>query len=883
MHTAVYSMSSVSRLFLYAMLVAVLVLGCSNEPLPEQRQADLALQRAQQALGQERYRESRRLLFSALTLDRRLGRMRQVGEELRLLGEAFASVADYDSALIFYQQAIEQYKSLADRNSVRSLTLDIASLYRWMGEERTAFTMYTEALRLANVFNDKEGAREIQRAMLPACRQLENAEEESRILTDLLDYYTVSGDAGKQAGMYLEVGVSKLQRWDYNRALENLLRALTLAEQAHDSVLAINVLLKLAVTYGELGKITESFQAYTEGLKRSDITRGVERLRLEMLVRVGDTYLMSGQYGEARRFYHAALSAAMSRQNTLAEGYLFIQLGHCDLHTDAAAAEKNYESALELFDGVSYPPGSSYAAFSLGVAAQRTSHYSEALQHFKQAVEQSEASLWRQPGNELFRSSEETFFRANQTALYDGIIELLLQLGRNDEAFWYVERKHGRELFDELSAFNLQTHDTHVDSLLRIYKHARALHIGAERQLAQVLTNGFHNREMIREIHKNREQASKAITEVGSRMTEINPSFQLAVSISNIGLVEAQKLLPQGTALVEPVPTNRSLFTFIVTNKGSTTVVAAIPKARVQAMAQEFLEHVRLRGVYADSAAELVKPIDKRLQESIVALYGAFVQPIERSLPPVTKLIVVPQREFSAVPLHVLRRSLLGTGPQYMCEQYLISYLPAAVGLALSAAQSRTRRVPAATASDIVALGHPGETAWDVEYELRDIRAFDKEARLYFNQRATLATLQKESAAVVHLAAEFRFNDQAPGNAYLVLSDGKSLGSIRHVSWGELCTLPPFGTVILSDLSNDAPRAVPALPLLFLMNGTSSVVLNAFTPSRKAKKLFGEQFYTAFLAGQTGQVAFRQAQLEMIKTPNYTWPYLWGSFCLWGK
>jgi CHAT domain-containing protein len=67
------------------------------------------------------------------------------------------------------------------------------------------------------------------------------------------------------------------------------------------------------------------------------------------------------------------------------------------------------------------------------------------------------------------------------------------------------------------------------------------------------------------------------------------------------------------------------------------------------------------------------------------------------------------------------------------------------------------------------------------------------------------------------------------------------------------------------------------------MNGTSSVVLNAFAPSRKAKKQFGEQFYTAFLAGQPGQAAFRQAQLEMLRNPDYASPYLWGSLCLWGK
>jgi CHAT domain-containing protein len=860
--------------------------GCSREASPEEKEADLAFQRAQLALGQGRYHEARILLFSALPVDTRFGHTRRVAEEERMLGEIYGAFARFDSALVFYTRARDQLKSVADREAVRGLTLEIAALYRLMGSERTALSIYNEALRLADVFDDRKGKEQIQWAVLPTLRDLEETDEETQILTELLNLSTSSGDAGMQAKVYFATGLAQSHRRDTKGALENLLRALTLAEQARDSILAITVLSELGNLYDEMGKPVESFQSYAEGLQRTDVTTGTGTVRQEMLIRVGDVYVRERQFGEARRFYRAALKSAIEKGNKLAEGYLFVQLGHCDLPTSLESAVQNFQSALDLFQGVSYAPGSAYALYSLALASQKAGRLVDAVGYLKSAAEQEDASLWVRTGSEFFRASERAVLHSYRPSAYDAIIELLLQIGRNDEAFWYAERKNTRALFDQVSSLGIRTNVGFLDSLLERFDQARSWRIGGERQLAQMLAGGLSNRELLKEIQTSLGRAQELLEETGSRIVSADGLLQPAVGFSNVGVAEVQQLLPDGSALVFPVSTRRTLYTFVVTNRGTATAVAAASEEKVRAQIRRFDESINLRRDFADSSVAQVKSVDWELGKSVAALYGLFLQPVDRLLSSVDQIIIVPQPEFASIPMHALRRSAISSASPYLVERFSVRYLPTASALRFSRLRAqgvRLQKPAGGETGDVVAVGYSGGTRWDVEYELRDIRAFYKDARLFFNQQATLKTLQKERGKLLHLAAAFHESERTEGNAYVVLSDGKGINSMRRVLLGELCTIVPFPTVIISDVGKTAPRLDPLQPLLFLMNGSGTVILNGFATTRKAKKYFGEMFYTARLAGQTSQAAFRQAQLAMIKNAEYSSPFLWGGFFLWGE
>jgi CHAT domain-containing protein len=233
-------------------------------------------------------------------------------------------------------------------------------------------------------------------------------------------------------------------------------------------------------------------------------------------------------------------------------------------------------------------------------------------------------------------------------------------------------------------------------------------------------------------------------------------------------------------------------------------------------------------------------------------------------------IVVPPGEEFLP---HALKKE--GQGNRHVIEQFPVTYLPSLAFL--------KSPIPIPKGAELVAgLGFPGSTTWDVEYELRDIRACYKDAALYFNGQAALSTLQTLRADVLHLALDTRVSATTPGNSSITLTDGKTPPLPRTVLMGDVFSGATCATTVISQLRDNADLDNTILPGVFLLNGSSTVVTNVLAASRKAKKFFGEVFYTSLQAGTTSRAAARQVQLDMLRNPEYQQVWLWAPFTVWG-
>jgi CHAT domain-containing protein len=366
-----------------------------------------------------------------------------------------------------------------------------------------------------------------------------------------------------------------------------------------------------------------------------------------------------------------------------------------------------------------------------------------------------------------------------------------------------------------------------------------------------------------------------AMAEAAATVVKLKKSLEPFVRVTSVSVSEVQKALPPGTALVEHALARRALYALVITNARSNVFVSAFEKDRVYDLSKEFVNLLRLRESYEDSTRAQQEAIDQRLRELNSPLYDAFIRPIENAVGGVAGLLIVPPRELPALPLHALDRGRL-RGGGYVAELHTVSYLPSAASLLLP-------RPLLGPVKETVALGYPGGTAWDVEYELRDIRAFFKDVRLYFEQNASLVTMQTERGDLLHLALRFHFNDERPENSYVILPDSRTADVARHVPLAELLTIHPFPTIVVSDLDDARTGVRPAEAYVFLAGGTQEVVFTSEPLSRKTKKYFGEVFYTALLTGVNSRVAYKKAQSDMIKSKDFGSPAAWAPFVLWGK
>ena len=857
------------------LVAACAAAGCGGGPTPEQLRADSELVQAKGALARADSRAARGHLFEALALDDALNRRARVAEEARMLGDIDAAGARPDSAFYWYARSQAEFHGLADRSGARDITLRVAALHRTMGEERRALAMYIEALRLARVFHDDEGVRDIEWAMLPCARVLDETDQEADIVRDLLQAYTAAGDLSRQAAVELASGDNRAALRQFDRGTEDYLRALMLSEQGGDSLLAVRAALRIAMSFEATGRLRDALTNYAECLRRADRTRGAAVLRQEALVRVGNLYLRGRQFTEAYRFFRAAYSSARLAGDSVAVGYLLLQLGACSAETARDSALRLYRAGAAVFRSIDAPAGLAYASLCTGTLLLRANQPNDALSYFKRGIDQSEAAAAPRAEDDIWLSCEQAYLGARRTPWYDETIDILLQLGRYEEAFWYADRRRSRELFTVLGALDPRVRSDTLRALIGAFQDARSRVIGAERRALELAAGGNMDRAQVEQVKAERERARSAMNSAAEAVARRDRLLEPFVRTGSVGIADVQRVLPPSRALVEPLLTRRSLYTFVVTSAKAGVYVAAFEKDRVFDIAREYADLLRLRQSYEDSTDEQRAPMDARLKELAPQLYEAFMQPIDGAIAGIAELDVVLPRDVAQLPLHTLFRGARRTGG-YVAEQHQVCYVPSAGSLLL-------QRKPPAAVQTVVGLGCPGGTDWDVEYELRDIRAFYKEVRLYFEAQASLGTLQRENEDLLHLAVRIRFNDQRPGNSYAVLADSESPEILRHVMLGDLLSIATPRSVVVSDLDGARLGVRPAEPWLFFAGGAQDVVFTSWVPTRKGKKYFGELFYTALLAGADVPGAFRKAELGMINAGEYSSPAIWGAFTLWER
>jgi CHAT domain-containing protein len=855
------------RWSLLALLLALI--GCTRGPNPEESAADRLLSDARALQERGDPEGARRGYARALAADEHLGRGARIGEELAALAGLAAGRADFDSAFFFYGRAIQQYRDLAQRDETRRLTVAVATLHRRLGQEHLAYNLLAEALRLARVFHDSVGVRQIELALLPSYRILDLHDEESEAINDLLR--ASAGESGRLATITDEVGKTLFFRRDYARAAEHFLRASTLASQSGDSLLASEALLQAGVALEAVGRTAEAFQVYSDAMKRTEATTGASSIRGELLTRVGNAYVRSRLFAQAKRFYEAALTSALKAGNKLEESYLALQLALCDADVDPAGSLRACKSVADFFRSMAYARGLSYALLCVGTVQERTQKTGEALQAYRSAVEQLEASrAWK--GEDLYADCVRAFFGTARAVPYDALLDLLLRTGEYEEAFVLAQRKRAWEIRLMFGVEELSASAGSASPALHALGEAVAARVGAERQMASILENFPRKRVLAEAVRGALERSNLALAQKTGEVARAEARLEPYVQLSAVTRADLQRRLGNARALVWYIPTNRSLYMYVVSSSRVSVQVAALDRTQLHALVEELDRALRGAEAYGDSVSKVQALPDAHTQEVLRQLYEAFVRPLESDLAGTSEVLLVLPQEFPSLPVHALRRSSI-PGTPYFAEQKLVSYLPSALWV-------RDRGEAEGPVKEVVGLGFAGTTAWDVEYELRDIRAFYKEARLYFGEQATMNSLRGEKGDLLHLAIEVRFPDQAPWNAAMLFSDGQSLTTTK-VPLADLLGLPHFPVFVLSNLAPDEPGVPDAVAPLVLSNGARCVVVNTLTPSRKMKKFFGEAFYTSLLGGMTPARAFQKAQGEMIRNPEFSSPLVWSSYFLW--
>lgn len=624
------------------------------------------------------------------------------------------------------------------------------------------------------------------------------------------------------------------------------------------------------------------------------------------LVNLGQAAAARGARPEARR----RLERALAIQTRLVPGSLALcetltQLGELMAdEADLAGAEAVHRRALAL--RAQLAPGSTLEAEShhaLAGVALRAGRPAAALEAELRALEALDAQSARLGGSHEARAR----YLARYAGWYREAIDLLLRLGRPEEAFHVLERSRARGLLALLAERDLVFDDVPAD-LARLQRATDAEHDRLLAELAELSGEGDDEpraalRRRLDAVRLRQEELRADVRRAAPRLASLRYPEPL-------DLAATRQVLDPGTLLLSYSLGEPSSVVF-ATGPGALDFAAFdidSGAAALQAGVEAFRGQI-LRGRAGGGEARL-----RLLAQSLgTRLLGPVADLVARA----ERVVIVPDG-----PLHVLPFAALADPGGGTTFHWLVEGRPVHVVSSASVlAQLRKQRPARTDELTLAAFGNPdysaraaGPTARaesrdsrpgthasrlsplpGTRAEVEHLRAlFPERARVFLGPEATEEQVKAlgDSARLIHFACHGLLDSRFPLESALALSfparaaAGRENGLLQaweifeHVRLdADLVTLSACET----DLGEkQGGEGLLGLRRAFHFAGARNVVASLWSVDDDATATLMERFYRAIRSDARIDEALRQAQLDALRDPARAHPAYWAAFQLSG-
>ena len=818
------------------------------------------------------------------------------------LGLVFDERGDYTHSLEQYQHALELHRATHFERGESDTLGNIGGVYLSLGRFREALPYYRSALEIEKRLGFKPaqsadfgdialcqaGMGDIDEALGSFDRALQIAKE-SGLAKEEADWRKGKGTTLASLGRYdaaLREYAAAEQVYERSGLQRELVEALNDTGTVYETLgdvagaearfqRALNLARKIGNESGEVSS-TLALGDLERRRRRNDQAEGYFATALTRARAAGDegsagaALIQRGMNEIDRKHYEEALKIATEANQTaerlgntpiIAESrYLLAEAQRHRSQLDLAIEE--YSTAEKLQKELRDPELGWRILYGRGQALEAQGKNGDAIAAYKNSIHIIEDTR-AQIAEERYRAG----YIEERYQVYVRLVELLLKLGKPDEAFVYSEKLRARAYFDQLgtSALLLPGSDAHrriqeLGEQIRSLRHAIQKEYATSEKDRRGQALELYSVELARAEKSYEELLDNAQNAgAGTTQTDAIPS-----------LAEIQHLLPSSTAVVEFVVGNETVSALLITRES----VSGVP---IRITSESLSSRVELlRGLITERSEKWVQPA--------TGIYKLLVTPLEREgkLRDVRQLLLVPDGVLNYVPF-----AALPNGSGYLGDEYRIAYLPSAVALVGNeAAKGPGLKLLAMAPSN----AHLPNTAIEAS-SIGDL--FTGTSRVVSGNGAT-ETLFKQAAGnydYVHLATHGSLNRNAPSLSALELQpDSQNDGRLElHEIAGmklhaQLVTLSACETALGKGYFSETPAGdeFVGMTRAFLGAGSRGVLASLWAVNDESTRLLMLNFYRNLRRNGAAD-ALSDAQRELRRNPQYRHPYYWAPFVMVGS
>ncbi|HIJ89044.1 MAG TPA: CHAT domain-containing protein, partial [Desulfuromonadales bacterium] len=619
---------------------------------------------------------------------------------------------------------------------------------------------------------------------------------------------------------------------------------------------------EVATTLNNIGLVLRESGEYKKALETLEKALAIDRQlgsRWAMaydLRNLGQTRLKMGDAPAAlQQFAEAAVMAAdIGDKVNLAK----IHLARGDAESSLkqpVAAEASYRAALEIADALLLREVRWRALLGLARLQKNAGASAIAVVSYQQALETVEGLR-----AEIRLDQLKDGFLADKMDVYSGLVSLLVDMGRSDEAFAVAERSRSRNLIDILGRQRLSLKGA-VDQELYDRQIRLKEQMEEQESLSLQAATAQERARYAAALEKLRGEYQDLLIEIERK----RPELLALVKVNPTTLADVRKLLEPGVVLLSYYQLPERLLLWKIDRDRVVLSIRNIPAAELAAKISSYRRML-----------QNLEPLEKQSRE----LYDLLVAEPLAGSSPLRSIGIIPHGS-----LHYLSFATLNDGRDYLIDRQKLFYLPSASVLHYSLARRTSVKTP-----HILAIGNPdlGNTALDLPFAEREagtLRWNYPDVTTLTRERATESWVREHISefGVIHIASHGEFDPVNPlFSAIRLTKDSKADGKLQAEEIfgldirADLVVLSACQTGLGDIRSGDD---VVGMNRAFLFAGTHSLMSSLWRVSDVSTAIMMKQFYRNYSTYEKAESLTRAMQHVKNRYPH---PGYWGAFVLTG-
>jgi CHAT domain-containing protein/tetratricopeptide (TPR) repeat protein len=753
---------------------------------------------------------------------------------LTSIGQIQGNLGEQDAMIQSYARALEMFRRLADANGESWTLSSMGWAFALQGDYTKALDNMQQALRAAHDAGDRQGEVNAYRGIGNVYIDLGDAGRALEQLQKCESAATALGSKWDRAAINNNIGLVHLELTkDYDKAIARFQTCAILGRQVGDARLEGCALGNVGVAYCRQGKAAEALSFQEDGLRlvRSVRDRSLEMQGLDLL---GETYQRLGDSRTALARHMEALSLCTSIGDTSTLWKILLNAGKdYEATGDIAKAVACYERAVGTLSGI-------------------------------------KGRIANEQLRQGFGDQE------RQTEAYQRLIDILLRLGRTEDALRFVEESRSKIIRDLFAGAKPRTTEKELGATLadvdRTDKKKDALEKQIQEEKAKppegqdakkldiltstlATTEGEFNQCMLRLKFQNR------------RMYDA-----LAIKPTTLGDIQGD--MPSDALFLEYFISADRLYVFCIAKSLFVVKAVEVGEEALGGLVGEYVETLK------DGYAKLE---DVRSRGS--RLYDILVRPVEAVMAPYRTIIVVPFGALYYLPFPALVREEGGSW-QYLLERARICTTTSST----LADDLKNQRKGMDT---ILAIGNPDGSlpGASEEVALLKEKVFAGRARVWTLADATKANFlaSAKNYDIVHLATHGIIRENPLESYLLFAGDGAEAQQLTLLEVAGYTALRARTSLVFLSACETAVEKgagngseLISLAEAFAMAGPPTLVATLWMVDDAATSRLVLEFYRQIGKGDTLD-ALRTAQLSLLHDKELSLPYFWAPFVMMGS